>query len=354
MSRSLPSKIAGKLSWAARELANKQRVKRNTHHISGRKNITLEDDQVAMISLLKNAAYYIDHMIAHHRSLGVSHFIFIDNGSTDGTRERLATYDDVTVFLNTLPVNKYECLLRADIARMAVTGGWFLFVDSDELIMFPRGEGRHISEFAAYCNSNGYDGVIGHFLDLFPLQSLKESAKWDYTRSIEEFHQYSLQNIKYCDYYSEDTFCAWFLKDNVLSNDEIKFMLGGIRNEVFGEICGQTHHRFIRNLGHIDLYSHPHCSGNLSCADFPLLIKHYKFANDFWERQVAQMINPDWDHNEAELRMSVLEGKDDFVISGREQHRFSGTEPLISQGFLSCSDRYLSQFPRLVPDHKTS
>lgn len=342
------SKITGKISAQISALQRTRAVTRNTQHISGPQKISLQENEAVLVCLMKDAEYYLSHLLEHHRKVGVAHFLFIDNGSTDTTLDLLAAEPDVTVYSNTLPVKEYECLLRAQIAKQVVTGGWFLFVDTDELVMFSRGEGQHISKFLTYCNSHNYDAVIGQVLDMFSPHSLKQTSDWSYPRSVEAFDLYSLNNISSYDYKdTEHIGFHWDMRDNTVSNDEIKFLFGGIRNEVFGENCCLTTHRLVRNADHIELYTHSHCSNNVACADFPFLIKHYKFAGNFWEREHAQVQRANWDHGEDEKRMSVLDGLTDFVISGKDQNPFQTTDDLITQGFLRCSDRFLEEFPRI-------
>ncbi len=317
-------------------------------HVSGPKKIVLQDNEVALVCLLKNAEYYLEHLLEHHRSIGVKHFLIIDNGSTDNTLELVATQPDVTVYSNRLPAKEYECLLRAHIARRVIKGGWFLFVDSDELVVFSRGEGRQISQIIEYCNIQKFDAVIGQVLDLFSPYTLVQTSDWTYPASVEAFNLYSTESINSFDYQDKEGIgFAWYLRNNRISNDKIKFMFGGIRNEVFDENCCLTTHRLVRNAPHIELYSHAHCSGNVFCADFTFLIKHYKFAGDFWERDQAQVQGQNWDHGEDKKRATILQGQEDFLISGREQSVFQDTEELIVNGFLECSDRYLKHFPKI-------
>jgi glycosyltransferase involved in cell wall biosynthesis len=348
MTRSLYSRIRDKISGVLVTTYAKALVSFRTKHVSGNKQITVGADDVVLVSLVKDAEYYLEKLIDHHRALGVKHILLIDNGSTDRTRELFVDADDVSVFLNTLPVKRFECLLRSRIARRFVKGGWFLFVDSDELVSFGRGQGRHISQFAAYCNMHNYDAVIGQCLDLFSPFAIETTSDWSYADSVRRFDQYSLEDISYYDYFdAENIDFSWFLKDNAISNHDIKFMFGGIRNEVFGENCCLTTHRMVRNKGGIDLYSHAHCSGNVHCADFAFLIQHYKFCGNLLERDLAIQRNMAWDHGENAKRISRLQSEAGFVISGRNQQLFVDTEDLISKGFLACSDRYLQQFPKI-------
>ena len=48
----------------------------------------------------------------HYRSMGVKHFVFLDNGSTDRTVELLYAQEQVTVLQTDAPYNKYEKTMK--------------------------------------------------------------------------------------------------------------------------------------------------------------------------------------------------------------------------------------------------
>ncbi len=111
----------------AKRAMNGHRVKRNvrraSRHISGPARIRLAPDQVACVCMVKNAASYLDVLLDHHRARGVSHFLFIDNGSEDDTLVRLQLEPDVTVIATIFPSpnTRRNCaaISRAGISRVA-------------------------------------------------------------------------------------------------------------------------------------------------------------------------------------------------------------------------------------------
>jgi len=76
------------------------------------------------------------------------------------------------------------------------------------------------------------------------------------------------------DYLSASNDYAWFLQPNRESNPAIRFRFGGLRREFFGEYCGLTNHRLVKNSKDIWIYNHPHCSPYVTCADFAPLLRH--------------------------------------------------------------------------------
>lgn len=312
-----------------------------SRHLYGPRKVKLADDEVAAVCMLKNGAYYLDTLMAHHRSLGVKHFLFIDNGSDDGTIEQLEKYDDVTIVSNKLPVAHYECKMRAIIARQVFDGGWFLFLDSDELMDIVNSDSRSIRDDVRYCNEHGYNIVVGYVLDMYSSSPLAETSSWSYAQSVEHFDQYSISTIDEYDYHQEGNPYYWFLQTNTISNDDIKIKMGGIRRQVFSEYCGLTVHRLVRNTPSIDLYRHSHCSCNAICADFTMLVRHYKFAGPYLERERKSVSESTWMHGEDALRLQVIEG-DNFRLSGEDEKKFINVMQLVEEGFLVCSDDYLA------------
>lgn len=322
--------------WAKVQLA--------TRHMSGRRKISLRDDDVGVVCLIKNGEYYIPELLHHHRSIGAKHFLFIDNGSTDKTIKLLSNCEDVTLVRNELPVKWYETKLRAQLAKMVFKGGWLLFVDSDELIQIPFGENKRIGEFLRYCNNNEYNVVVGQCLDLFSLKSINETADLSYEECTKIFDKYSLEYIDEFDYHDkENVSVEWFLRKNIVSNEDIKIKYGGIRRELFGEYCGLTNHRLVRNLPQIGIYTHSHCCSNARCADFTLLIRHYKFAGQYLDRERAQLMAGTWRHGEDVRRFSKT-SESEFRFLPQNSRQYVDTAKLVDEGFLVCSDKFLNNF----------
>ena len=70
-------------------------------HLSGPKKLKLLPDDVILVCLIKNGAFWLDTFMKHYSKLGICHFVFVDNGSTDDTLEYLRAKDKVTVVQST-------------------------------------------------------------------------------------------------------------------------------------------------------------------------------------------------------------------------------------------------------------
>lgn len=303
-------------------------------HLYGPRRIELADSECAVVALIKDAEYFLSDFLRHHSALGVTHFLFIDNGSRDDTIEIITRHADVTVVRNTLPPYGHETELRRNIARRYIKGGWLLFLDADEMFTPPLDHPKPLSVMSRYCNENGYTAVVCQMLDMFSDLSLEDTEYVNYEQSLDEFRFYSLFDIKRISYLEGKNHFYWQLQGNKCKNAEINFMFGGIRKTLFEESCCLTKHSFVRNIKSVKVLTHPHCAGNVVCADFTALIKHYKFCGDFLDRERHQVKMGIWRHGQDRRRVEMASRSENFRLDHPNKNVYRGFQPLIEDGFL--------------------
>lgn len=318
-------------------------VRRKTRHLYGPMRVALGENDVAVICLMRNAEYYLKELLRHHRALGARHFVFIDNGSDDGSLSLLSDQEDVTVLENHLPVSTYENLIRQQAAQQCISGGWLLFVDTDELAEFPGGQRGLLRDYARYCNKRGYDVVVAQMLDLYSPLPLSETENLSYADSIRAFDRYSLYCATELDYFSQDVPFAYFLAENTISNPDIGIKFGGIRRELFDEDCALTKHPFVRNTRKVEIYSHAHCASYARCADFSFLIRHYKFAGPFIAREQSQIAARTWNHGEDKRRLATISERG-YRLSSPHERQFVSADQLLAERFLVVSADFYREF----------
>ena len=107
------------------------------HHVCGPPVAARERDDVLVVTVVRNGAFHLPGFLAHHRRLGVRHFLFCDNGSTDGTVAMLRLQPDVTLYRTVVPWRSYENPLKRHLVHKHSLDRWHLFVDVDELFDYP-------------------------------------------------------------------------------------------------------------------------------------------------------------------------------------------------------------------------
>ncbi len=310
-------------------------VRRGNAVVHGPAVVELAPDAVAVVSLMKDAAYFVAEFIEHHQRLGVRHIVILDNGSSDDTVAIAATFDHVTVIRNTLPAKHYEVLLRDVAARHVLRGGWVLFADADEMFEVPLG--ATLPRLMAYLNAQGFTAMVAQMLDLFSPLPYGASKGWSYAEVTAQADQYSLGQVTSLPYHDQAAIgFSWFLDSN---QGDVALKIGGLRREVFGEACFLSKHSLVRNGGGV-LISHPHCASGVRVADVTGLLRHYKLAGDYLARDRASVAAGTWDHAEDAKRLAAAKGGDAFTVAPATAHTYSGTGALVDQGFLEASDAY--------------
>jgi hypothetical protein len=95
---------------------------------------------LAMVTMFKNEAAYLDEWISFHQEFGVEHFYLLDDGSTDNFREILRPWEDLGVV--TIVKKKWKNQFFAyqyAMIRWKFATKWMTFNDLDEFLYSPRG-----------------------------------------------------------------------------------------------------------------------------------------------------------------------------------------------------------------------
>lgn len=312
---------------------------RATRVRSGQRLVTLADDDCCVVTLQKNGAYFLPGLLAHHRAIGVRHFLIIDNGSTDGTVELLAAEPDVTVVENRLPVAGYEVMMRSLLPRRFVKGGWFLVVDSDEMFDPPPGCGGKVSPLLRYMLETGHTAMLAHALDMFSDAPAEVTARWDYAEALDRLCLYSLDQLERLDYRDPDFELSFFLRNNQ-TDAPMHFWLGGMRREVFGEKPLLTRHNIIRNAPSVGNYWNVHAISGVRVCDVTASFRHYKFTGDYVGRDRRQVAAKVWQHGEDIQRVARYDRAGGFAISTPGQRVYRDVEALLNEGFIQTSARF--------------
>ena len=298
-------------------------VRRTGRVLHGPSRVMLGASDCAVVSLMKDAAWFVGPFIRHHQAVAIA-----------------SGFDNVTVIRNTLPARSYECLLRSLTARQVFRGGWLLFVDSDELFEVPFGKGAALPRLTAYLDAQGYTAMASQMLDLFSADDYATTRALDYEATISAFDRYSLSEITKVPYHDREVIgFNWFVREN-RCEAAVQWLIGGLRHEVFGEDCVLTKHSLVRNLPGIELMSHPHCASGVVLADVTGLLRHYKLAGDYLDRDRRNILRGVWDHAEDARRVAVAGAGTDFTISVSDPRPWRGPQDLVAQGFLIASERY--------------
>ena len=127
-------------------------------------------DQILLFSTFRNENMRLPWFLDYYRSLGVDHFLMVDNASDDGGREFLAEQPDVSLW--TTPASYKRARFGVDwlnhLQRRFGHGHWCLVVDPDELLIYPFCDTRPLRALTDWLDASSIKSFSAMLLDMYP------------------------------------------------------------------------------------------------------------------------------------------------------------------------------------------
>lgn len=163
-------RVAWDLRWKRRRILwRSYRSRRSLTTVHDRTGSILSDD-ILCFSTVRNESLRLGHFLDHHRRLGVRHFLFVDNGSTDGTHDLLAAQPDVSLWRTGAEyrASRFGADWLGWLQMRFGHGHWALTLDADELLIYPYWETRDLRALTGWLNGTGQSMYPAMMLDLYP------------------------------------------------------------------------------------------------------------------------------------------------------------------------------------------
>jgi Glycosyl transferase family 2 len=127
---------------------------------------------------MRNEAARLPHFLAHHRRLGVGHFLIVDNDSSDGTGEMLADQPDVSLWrtARSYKAARFGVDWLTWLQMRHAHGHWCLTADADELLVYPYCETRDLRALTGWLQEQGRSTLAAMMLDLYPQGPLSPAS----------------------------------------------------------------------------------------------------------------------------------------------------------------------------------
>ncbi|WP_128255257.1 glycosyltransferase family 2 protein [Falsirhodobacter deserti] len=125
---------------------------------------------ILLFSTLRNERIRLPYFLDYYRRLGVNHFLFVDNGSDDGSRDYLVRQPDTSVWVT------HQSYKRAyfgvdwlnGLQRRFAHGHWCLTVDPDEFLVYPFCDTRPLRALTDWLESSSVRSLSAMLLDMYP------------------------------------------------------------------------------------------------------------------------------------------------------------------------------------------
>ncbi len=174
-------------------------------------------------TVLRNERQRLPFFLRYYRAQGVTRFLMVDNGSTDGTGAYLLEQPDVLLWQSDYSFNQanfgsvwFELLLRR-YGR----DHWCVMVDADEFLVFPNCENRSLRALCHTLTQQGKRVFPAILLEMYSDRPLEETV----------YHE-GADPLEVCSYFDRRFFHSRHEQGGPYHNQPAYF--GGVRERVFG------------------------------------------------------------------------------------------------------------------------
>lgn len=281
-----------------------------------------------VICVLRNEGSRIADFLRHYRWLGVERFVFIDNDSSDGTREFLTREEDVDIYLaeSTFHWKRKQGWVNRIISECGYDR-WYMHVDADEHMVYDNFEEMPLIEYVLTLEKRGIRRVRAFLLDMY---SEGPVCRYEYSPEERLVERFPLFDPLFS--YREKHF------------KQLISFKGGVRKRVFGHGLDEfnpemTKYPLVR-IGRHEILANPHhawpyeenfVSGRLAA------LMHFKFMPDFLRICEESVLAGQYWGQSAEYRVyhKALEEKPELSLTFLGTREYGGSRDLVREGLLS-------------------
>ncbi|HEU0221804.1 MAG TPA: glycosyltransferase family 2 protein [Paracoccaceae bacterium] len=124
---------------------------------------------ILLFACLRNELPRLTFFLDYYRRLGINHFLFVDNGSEDGSPDYLAGQADCSVW--TTPASYKRSRFGMDWINHLLTrhgaGHWVLVVDIDEFLVYPHMDTRPLRALTDWLDASSIRSFSAMLIDLY-------------------------------------------------------------------------------------------------------------------------------------------------------------------------------------------
>lgn len=137
----------------------------------------IQSDDILCFATVRNESVRLPYFLKHHRALGVSHFLIVDNASDDGTTGYLKSQNDVSLWATpkSYRASRFGMDWLTWLQMRYGRGHWCATLDADEALIIPHHDSRSLRDLTDWLDARGVRVFSALMLDLYPKTRLSEA-----------------------------------------------------------------------------------------------------------------------------------------------------------------------------------
>lgn len=159
-----------RLRWRRKRLLWRARRRLRELSVLADRTDRLGPHSLVLVAVLRNERFRLPYFLRYYRDLGIEHFLFVDNGSDDGSGDYLADQADCSVWWTGASYGEARFgvdWVNALLARHA-HGRWALVVDVDEFFVYPFCDTRPLRALTDWLDAAALRSFGTLLLDVYP------------------------------------------------------------------------------------------------------------------------------------------------------------------------------------------
>ncbi|SEF88098.1 glycosyltransferase family 2 protein [Jhaorihella thermophila] len=159
--------------WLVRAFRKRRELKRIADRTA-----QIRTDDLLLLCTQRNERVRLPYFLRYYRSLGINHFLFVDNDSDDGSLDYLAKQPDVSVWHTgaSYKRSRFGVDWLNWLARKYGHGHWCLTVDPDEFLIYPFCDTRPLRALTDWLDASSIRSFPAMLLDMYPKGRLNEQG----------------------------------------------------------------------------------------------------------------------------------------------------------------------------------